>query len=879
MAHIEAGDSAIDTCSSIDIGVHAEKLAFYQCKTYELDTPKHLIMIYPKYSGSRLSVRLLFRARVLFQFAFLLVVTFFSTSGFSIDVECGFGGFVKSEKWFPVRVRPELGVSSFDVYIMQVDPRGRDPKPLSLTRGSFPSRPGADGIVLCKLGQSYRKRFIRCQITHANGKIDKEDIELHILSKNDKLIISVGDTPHAFDFLGSIQLPNRGIVRVVNRSEKNFPQRWQALDCVDVVILDGSEKAFKRAQHDALVNWMTAGGTVFLTDHSFLLGPEKGTWGLFPEAKFTNKYERISSPELAVLLGQYGKHLESIQSLDLKAPEANRVIWTGDSTLIAAKDMGYGRLIALGFDWQNLQLKDRVFYESTRQMLWSSLLALQRPEFREILLTELVTPDEAKAKFLTKYIAIFLLAYVIILGPVNWLILRKIKKLEYSIFTIPAGAVIFSLIAFGIGVSLRSNDTILSEAEVLVAQDSPKGFISGTAGILSPDRTPYVLCLDDAYGLLECQKRSFMIQSREPRPKDMLLYSTEGAFEISNVKIGTWSMRYFATRAVRDLQGQLSVAMTCTGDGLRGVVDNGLPFVLRDVYVIHRWNRVSLGDLLPGVSLEFSLPLLPADREIFPKCRNCHRYHGRDVSFTKEFCRKHPISEDIRVFVSALRSNKVMSRHVLVGWQDVPESYLKLNRGVINSKRQRLCVFPIDMFIDSPEVIIPEGLVAATRVSNGEQILSAPFATDIRYQGLTDSTGKRTEDMVYPYTPSFCFPGGCMLPTPSKKRERIYDFRLPFKASKLVSSRLCVHWDAGEPHPDSSPIECVLLAYDWTTKEWVELAKAQSGERTIDVDAPEKFVGLPSAMVRLKLAPVTKSIDRKCPLNFLEISYEGRKAD
>lgn len=801
----------------------------------------------------------------------------------SVEIECGFDGCVKKGKWFPVHVRGITNATCFTVYVMQQDWCARKPRPLSRTIGTLPLPSGDSATVLCKFGERYGSEefIIRCEIPRPANRKEIKDAKPKILSDEDLLAIAISDVPDMFDFLGSIRLTERGIVRVYQCPQENFPARWQELDCVDVVILDSSESPkFTPAQRAALSNWLVAGGMIVLTDRGLLLGKEKGTWGFFPEVNVSAEYRTVSHTQLAGFLGKYGAFLKGVKSLHLQVPEKNRVLWTDDTALIAARDTGCGRVLAVGIDWQRLELKDRAFYESVRKDLWAGVLALRRPAMLQNVPKELVTPKEAKAKFLAWYLTVFLLVYIVILGPTNWLILRWLKRMEYSIITIPAGAVVFSVLAFAIGVSLRSRDTLLCEAEVLTAQDSTAGYASGATGILSPDRKPYELALSGESGVVDKYVDQFRGWAEAPRLKDMLVYSFDREPRIRNVKIGTWAMRFFSTRTVEELGGGVSFHVTCDKSGLHGEIRNHLPFTLRDTHIFHRWNRISLGNLPAGASTNFTLPLITASREIFPKCPNCHRFHGREAWFSESFCKKYPISEELRTFAQSI-SGLLEHCPTLVGWHDVSESYVKLDREVVKAERKRLCVFPIDLHFEGPQLLVPEGLVrgkSSRRPRDGRLPL---FVSDIRCQGLqrADVETAKAEMQMY-CLPGFCF-GEYMIPeTENECREATYEFYLPFRGEDVATASFSVHWDAGEPDPDHPPVESILSAYDWTEKKWVELKKTESGEHKIDPAKRERFVGLPQGMVLLKIGAVgtdSEGKPRSGTVNFLEISYEGRK--
>ena len=85
-------------------------------------------------------------------------------------------------------------------------------------------------------------------------------------------------------------------------------------------------------------------------------------------------------------------------------------------------------------------------------------------------------------------------AYILLIGPINYLVLRRLDQREWAWVTMPVLIVAFAVGAYGFGSLLRGSDLIINE--VAIVRGSP-GATDGTAqvylGVFSPARGSYQL--------------------------------------------------------------------------------------------------------------------------------------------------------------------------------------------------------------------------------------------------------------------------------------------------------------------------------------------------------------------------------------------------
>lgn len=90
----------------------------------------------------------------------------------------------------------------------------------------------------------------------------------------------------------------------------------------------------------------------------------------------------------------------------------------------------------------------------------------------------------------------FLLVYTVVVGPLNYWVLKRRNQLEKAWLTIPALVLIFSAVTYFTGFQLRGNDTIINQISVVYSQtDAEQADVYSLLGLYSPQRKTYDLVL------------------------------------------------------------------------------------------------------------------------------------------------------------------------------------------------------------------------------------------------------------------------------------------------------------------------------------------------------------------------------------------------
>jgi hypothetical protein len=199
----------------------------------------------------------------------------------------------------------------------------------------------------------------------------------------------------------------------------------------------------------------------------------------------------------------------------------------------------------------------------------------------------------------TGIVLAFLLLYVLVIGPINYLVLRRMRRLEWAWLSVPLVVLVFSCGLYAVGAGLRGGQSQLSQAAIVQgAEGQSRAFATGFVGLFSPRRASYTVGFP-AQTLVGGAPVRF-IQSNQ---FDAVVADEAGARSI-RVLADVVSVSTFVAEQMVDLPVAVQSNLTSDGGGLSGEVRNTGAGTLEDVLIVRGDSFTRLGALAPGASLQ-----------------------------------------------------------------------------------------------------------------------------------------------------------------------------------------------------------------------------------------------------------------------------------
>jgi hypothetical protein len=396
----------------------------------------------------------------------------------------------------------------------------------------------------------------------------------------------------------------------------DIPERPEPLAGLAAMVWAGDSGSLTEAQRRSLERWVAEGGQLVI-----LGGPDwQARTAAFADLLPIDEVTAVDAVPQAALAAWAGSDapatLDASVSTGTLRDEAGALITAEDGTLLASmRPVGAGRVILIGTD---LATDAHRGWEGSPG-LWGRLLPtgalLEQfmgggfPIQEEIdnslsqALNTLPSLDVPPAELLLAVIV----GYILLIGPISYIVLRRVDRRELAWVTAPLLIVLFSACSYGIGRSLKGSDVIVNQIS-LIRSSSAGGTASVEtyAGVYSPDRATYDVSVE-ADALMG---RLVPMAFREPgvtTGTDVVMEQGDPA-RLRGLAIGVFGFEGVRATAVVEHAASLSVSWESSGDDRIGTVTNIGEAPISDVAWISSNGGEMIGDLAPGASADFTIP-------------------------------------------------------------------------------------------------------------------------------------------------------------------------------------------------------------------------------------------------------------------------------
>ena len=516
-----------------------------------------------------------------------------------LQAEVGFDNHYQRGQWTPVRITVANSGPDVEGLLVLDYPAGsgseqiRYQAPVSLPRGSRKT------VTLYVGPDSYASTWT-VQLLAGGKPLAQARVQPRSLNPEQALYAVVSGSPIDLAVLEEINRQATVATILLDNLPAGAPA-WESLDLL--VLNDLDTGALTPDQRAALEGWVAAGGHLVVTGGPNWRRTAAGVADLLP-VQVTGDVTAYRLDALEALAGGElgpGPFVVAQGSLT----DGSALIGQEELPLLARRAYGLGRVDWLALDLSLAPLRD---WAGGRQ-LWEQILPateLRPPWARTTVniwaarqglrsLPALALPSALE-------MAGFLLAYTLVIGPLNYFVLKRLGRRELAWVTIPGLIVVFSALAYLTGFQLRGSDLIFNRLSLVYgATGTEQAHARTLIGVYSPRRDAYDLTLsegvfvrplvtDDTGGLSGVSAATV---------------EQSGRFALRRVQIDVAGLRAFraeATIASPPIRSTLTIS-AADPPRLRGALTNEGDFTLQDASLLVGEHLIQLGDLAPGVTV------------------------------------------------------------------------------------------------------------------------------------------------------------------------------------------------------------------------------------------------------------------------------------
>lgn len=533
-----------------------------------------------------------------------------------LSLTAGYNSYFRGGQWLPVRISASnLG----DDVAGEVQVRTGDLSSLAATVYSTPlDLPrGARKQVFLYVSLDGFSQDLQVELVDQQGDvIGRASTRVRSVDRADVLFAVITASP-----LGAVDLtgvtPGIATARQASWQIDDLPPLAEALAGLDAILFhDVDTGMLSTEQVSAIKRWVRSGG------HLMIAGGD--TW-----QRTTAAFDDILpvTPQGTAPLADGSALAEYVRAgpaaLDAETtvtraePRAGArvLVAAGDLALIVRGTYGAGTVDFLAFDPN----AEPVRSWNAKNRLWDALITStgQAPSWaggfsswgvaREATLTTFST-------VLPTFVQLcgFLGLYIALVGPANYLILRRLNRRELAWITIPVLIVVFSVLAYTVGFNLRGNVATINRLTVArLWAGSDEAEVHSLIGIHSPRRSTYDIAAERGYLLRTLPGLGGGSLGTPARINESLRTIAEGV-PIDAGTVSSFAASGFAPAPLIEGSAVWDVSTGATAT-LRGTVTNHSDVTLDDAVVVARGTSRHLGTLAPGERRSFTLTIGPQD--------------------------------------------------------------------------------------------------------------------------------------------------------------------------------------------------------------------------------------------------------------------------
>lgn len=595
-------------------------------------------------------------------------------SAVTVTARAGFRGACKSDKWLPVHITVENTGSDVEARVQAAYKNSASGQTVSAMDVSLPATSRKE-FFLYIMPEGFMRTFT---VSVLDGDKTLAKTNLNISCSDDAVTLFgiAADTPSNFSVLNNVR-PLTGTAKTVQLGVTDLPDQPQGWEMLDVLVLSNIDTGTLTAgQKQALKLWLASGGKLFVTGGIQWQSTVAGLADLLPvQPSSTRKVPTLTALSDYAMDSENPLESEVILAAGDLQSGANILVEQDGIPLLAEKEIGFGKIYYFAADPGLSPLSDWDGMES----IYQSLLGFKSPKptwaygvrdsyYASAALSTL--PELSLPSFL--YICGWLGLYIIIIGPVNYFVLRRIapRRTELAWVTVPVLVVVFTSLAYFSGYAYRGTKPILNRILLMQGwQGMEEAQVNALVGVYSPNRTTYDV---------EAQK-GFMI-SPFPTINESLQGSGEwlsirnnDAMILPGARLEIGGMKSLGADGYLTAPGieqNLKITLSNNIPVLSGNIANTNGFTLEDAVLVTPSGWEALGDINPGESKKINSTLINNSGAANMNNYNLITLLGWDPYLNNDDIISRRRSSFFQSISNAYGGINVNSGYYLMGWMD-----------------------------------------------------------------------------------------------------------------------------------------------------------------------------------------------------------------
>jgi len=529
----------------------------------------------------------------------------------TITAQAGLDGFCKTDKWLPVHVTVENTGADINARVQTSYKNSLNGQTMDGMDISLPATSRKE-FFLYVTPQGLMRTF-SVSVLDGNKVLAKTNLNINCTGDPTTLFGVLADNPSTYARLNNAR-PLTGVTRTVQLNISDLPDRAQGWGMLDALIISNVDTGtLTPEQKKSLELWLANGGKLFVTGGIQWQTTTAGLSDLLPIKLTSTQNVTGLSALSAYAMDSALLDSESILAVGTMQADANVLVEQNNIPLLIEKKIGYGKIYFFAVDpglqplnnWGGIQdIYEHLLAFKSPKPSWAS-----GPWDPYQASTALATlPELALPSFV--YICCWLGLYIVVIGPVNYFVLRRMKRTELAWVTVPVLVIIFTSLAYFSGYLYRGTRPILNRITLAQAwQGMEQAQATTLVGLYSPTRTTYNVESQDQSLMFPYPDMNENLQGNN----NWLSLKNESGITLPDVRVeigGMQSLGSEGSTPVIAIQHDLVLTLSDNTPVLKGIITNTSNYTLRGATLVtpSGWNV--LGDMAPNESKDISIKLI-----------------------------------------------------------------------------------------------------------------------------------------------------------------------------------------------------------------------------------------------------------------------------
>jgi hypothetical protein len=511
----------------------------------------------------------------------------------TLTVEAGFdgGGVYRVGHWFPVTIVAANDGGDLRGLVEWRFPGEGEPS----FRYEVDLPRGARKQITLPVVTSETQRSATVSLSSEGAEVLSQQLRLDPIVTADFAVGVVSSDQSLLNSLRALEVFPGLATEVVHIGAQRLPADAALLAGVDALFLhDVATADLAAAQLEALALWTRLGGQLVISGGANAERTASGLEELLP-ADVGELRADVSGAALAQLAGRPdladGLSDLTASSVALR-PGA---VALDNAQLLTARGEGAGRVIFSAFDLAAARTW------AGEAELWGAVLELEPRalvgfSFRQR--SENLLRDSLQLAALrlppAGVLLLLMLTYIVLIGPVNFIVLRRMGRIELAWVTTPLLVVVFLAAAYGASFVLRGTRPQISQLTVVQGfEGHERGQATGFLGVFSPQRRSYALRFGPESLITPGSFESFSFQ-------ELPVTNDDAGAEVRDLLIDVSALRTLMLEQPVTIEASVTSGLTVSSGQVQGELrlESGPP--LRDAHVVFGASSQQLGELRPG---------------------------------------------------------------------------------------------------------------------------------------------------------------------------------------------------------------------------------------------------------------------------------------